>query len=279
MRIRMMTDLHYSLHADRPVKDSFYRAYLKRFFEDGPAADLYVSLGDLTQNGTESEYRSVYGIIDSLGRRASFVHIPGNHDLLEADAAQTERWGRTPPIDQGFGSIESELADLVFLNSCQAMKPADWGGRLDAVQIELLETKLRVAGGKPLLVFAHHPLPNTTALSDINMMRIEEAAPLTRVMSEAAGPCFWFNGHNHIQSIVRKEQWTYVQTASAICLPCWREILLSDEAVAVSTTELNDPALNELAERSLDCFGGFHRVPPAEAAGTAHDRSVEIRFS
>ncbi|KIL40960.1 hypothetical protein SD70_10040 [Gordoniibacillus kamchatkensis] len=278
MRIRIMTDLHYTHHAHIAVRDSFYRAYLQKFFEDGPEADLYVSLGDLTQNGTESEYRSVYGMIDSFGRRASFVHIPGNHDLLEANAAQTESWAGTPPIRDGFGCIENDLAVLVFLNSCQARKPHDWGGRLNDVQTELLRRKQAEANGRPLLVFAHHPLPNTTALSDVEMMRVEEAASLLAVMSEAPGPCLWFNGHNHIQSIVRKRQWTYVQTASAICLPCWREVAVTGGAVTVTTATVDDPAIRELAAQSLTGFGGFHRVPPAQAAGEDQDRSAIIHL-
>ncbi|MEF3306944.1 metallophosphoesterase family protein [Paenibacillus sp. GYB003] len=277
MRIRMMTDLHYALHAD-PVGDSYYKEYLKRFFGDGPAADRYVSLGDLTQNGTEREYRAAFETIDSLGRRDAFLHIPGNHDLLEADCRQTEQWGSTPPVSEGFGAVETESTTLLFLNSCQVRKPLDWGGRLDGARLQLLGSKLAEANGKPVLVFAHHPLPDTTALSDRPMMRVEEAAALTELMNEATGPCFWFNGHNHIQSIVRKAAWTCVQTASALCLPCYREVIVSDDAVKVTTTILNDPALEELAERSLDGFPSFHRVPPAKAAGSAQDQSIEVRF-
>jgi Icc protein len=277
MRIRVMTDLHYALHAN-PTADLYYREYLNRFFREGPEADLYVSLGDLTQNGTEQEYRAVYKIIDVLEHRASFIHIPGNHDLLAAGAVQTESWGSTPPITGGFGSMEADLATLVFLNTSQTQKPSDWGGRLDDVQLKLLRDKLTGTGGMPVLIFAHHPLPDTTALSDKNMMRVEEAAALMRVMNESRRTGLWFNGHNHIHSIVRKGLWTYVQTASAICLPCWREVVLSDGAVTVETRVLNDKVLDQLSLESLNGFGSFHRVSPAKAAGTAEDQSAKVRW-
>lgn len=275
MRIRIMTDLHYALHAGQ-AEELFYKEYIKRFFGEGPEADYYVSLGDLTQNGTEQEYRGAFGMIDSFGRRDRFLHVPGNHDLLQADAGQTERWGSTPPVAEGSGSVDTDAATLLFLNTCQTGKPLDWGGRIDRARTELLRSKLGATNGKPVLVFAHHPLPDTTALSDTTMMRIEEASPLIAVMNETARPCLWFNGHNHIHSIVRKDSWTFVQTASVLCLPGWREIVIADDAVTVGTTHLNDARLDELARQSMDRFPSFHRVPREKAVGTAEDQSIDV---
>ncbi|WJH36534.1 metallophosphoesterase [Paenibacillus sp. CC-CFT747] len=274
MRIRLMTDLHYSALAELPVKDDFYRAYLARFFEEGSEADWYLCLGDLTQYGLEEEYRSVYAIIDSLGKRSSFLHVPGNHDLLTAGPETTETWGATPPIANGFGVIDTEAAVLVFLNTCKTKSALDWGGQLDDLQLELLRNQLAQAGGRPVLVFGHHPLPDTTALSEQDMMRVENAEPLLSVIQGAAGPCFWFNGHNHIQTITSAGNWTYVQTASAICLPCWRELEILPGSIRITSHVVNDPKLYDLARQSLDGFAGFHDVPPAVALGGELDQDA-----
>jgi hypothetical protein len=251
---------------------------LRRFFHDGPVADLYVSLGDLTQNGEEAEYRGVFSVIETLGRRSSFVHIPGNHDLLTADAAQTERWGSTPPIADGHGAIDTDSALLLFLNTCQVKKKEDWGGRLERRQLEWFGQQLARADGKPVLVFAHHPLPDTTALSERTMMRVEQAEPLLQLMEQVRVPCFWFNGHNHIQTIVRRDRWTFVQTASAVCMPCWRDVVITDEAVRVETTRLTEEAIVKAAEQTLRCYPGFHRVKANDAVGGKDDQAVEIRL-
>ncbi|MFC0213362.1 metallophosphoesterase family protein [Paenibacillus chartarius] len=252
---------------------------MQRFFQDGPEADLYVSLGDLTQDGLEREHRNVFGHIEELKGGRFFIHIPGNHDLLQGDAWETERWsGGTDPVRGGFGVLEREEAALVFLNTAQTRMPADWGGRLDEVQLEALRKQLLAAQGKPVLVFAHHPLPLTTTMSDIPLMRVEEADALLDVIGrQADGPRFWFNGHNHMHSIVRSGAWTCIQTASAVCLPGWRDIEVSGTDIRVETVVCADAELIASAQRTLDRFGSFHRVPRDIAAGLKQDRSIVVR--
>ncbi len=279
MRIRLMADLHYMLNKENEIGDTFFRDYLRHFFQDEPAADWYVSLGDITQNGEEAEYRSVFSIIDSLGKRASFVHIPGNHDLYTADASQAEQWGSTPPIADGHGAMLKELGLFVFLDSCQVKSKMDWGGRLEDRKLDWFAEQLARSDGKPVFVFAHHPLPGTTALTEQEMMRIEQANALGRILESVQAPCIWFNGHNHIQSIIRRGNWTFVQTASAVCLPCWRDVEIADDAVRITTRRLTEPAIVEAAERTLGCYPSFHRVDADTAAGGDEDQEVEVVFS
>lgn len=278
MRIRLMADLHYMLNKENAIGDTFFRDYLRHFFHDGPAADWYVSLGDITQNGEEAEYRGVFSIIDSLGKRASFLHIPGNHDLYAADASQAERWGSTPPIEGGQGVMPTGHGLFVFLDSCQAKNKADWGGRLGDRKREWFAEQLSRSEGKPVFVFAHHPLPGTTALTEREMMRIEQADALGGILESVEAPCIWFNGHNHIQSIVRRRNWTFVQTASAVCLPCWRDVEIADDAVRIATRRLTEPAIVEAAERTLRGYPSFHRVNADVAAGGDEDQEATIRL-
>ncbi|TBL69835.1 metallophosphoesterase family protein [Paenibacillus thalictri] len=278
MRIRIMSDFHFTLRGENGGADPFFKQYLERYFHEGPEADLYVSLGDLTQDGKEEEYRGVFAIIDSLGKRDLFRHVPGNHDLLSGSVQQTEQWAKTPQIEQGFGSIETEQALLLFANTSQEMKPLDWGGRFDPTRIAWLKKRLGAAQGKPVLVFAHHPLPHTTALSDKELLRVEQPEQLVEAMSEASGTCFWFNGHNHIQSIVRQNQWTYVQCASVVCLPSWSDVVIDDGVLRLEC-KLPDEALQSGAERVLGQYGSFHRVEPSVAAGTESDQVFEIAIS
>ena len=67
MKIAMIGDLHYpSIDEAIPgLKESrtvFYEKFMKQFLET--EADFHVSIGDLTNYGTESELTEIYGLIN-----------------------------------------------------------------------------------------------------------------------------------------------------------------------------------------------------------------------
>lgn len=63
---------------------AFYSGLLDEFLE--AEADLHISLGDLTNDGTAEELRQIYGLLKRKPR--NFIHVLGNHDLYAQTRAE-----------------------------------------------------------------------------------------------------------------------------------------------------------------------------------------------
>ena len=119
-------------------------------------ADLYVSIGNLTNFGTEDELKEIYALIDRYHK--PFVHVLGNHDLYAMSRAEVlEITGQ-----RRFRTLQSRTAVLAFLDTAYEQNYADWGGTLDLVQQQWLETVIEESADLPLIIFGHHPVYGTT---------------------------------------------------------------------------------------------------------------------
>ncbi|RDW16475.1 hypothetical protein CWR48_16460 [Oceanobacillus arenosus] len=68
MRIAVIGDLHYpALHEDYRFiennRDGFYSTFIQKLFST--PADLYISIGDLTNFGLPEEYEEIYKLINA----------------------------------------------------------------------------------------------------------------------------------------------------------------------------------------------------------------------
>jgi len=267
----LMGDLHYhyvddSIPGWREARDRFYGTLLDRFL--GIEADWHISLGDLTNFGTPAELEGVYGLIRGKNRR--FVHVLGNHDLYAMPRDYVLGIGG----GQRYHAVETEEAVLAFLDTAREQNRLDWSGHVDEAQLTWLESVVRASGSRPLLVFAHHPVHDTTTRSTEPMGSITPEIDIRGVLASKRGVGLYFNGHTHVESIARQGNWTFVQLAACLDVPAFRIVTLEKDEIRVEAFDLDDGTL--LADARVLHRYMPHFKPKTDARGGEKDRAVRV---
>lgn len=258
MKIAVIGDLHYPalveeykfIEEDRKV---FYKNFLERFFS--VPADLYVSIGDLTNFGLEEELNEVYAMVDQ--HQKPFVHVLGNHDIYGLTRDEV----LTITQQQRFHSIQTDSAALAFIDTAKEQDFEDWGGTLDPEQIDWLEGVIEQSGDLPLIVFAHHPVHATTANSEKEKLSIHPDIPVWELLSKKQGTGLYVNGHNHFNSIAAREQWNFLQIAAVLDEQAVRLIEVSDSHISIDSVDLYDPELYKHAQAVGNAINHFSLNP------------------
>lgn len=116
LKIAVIGDLHYPaleegnsfIEEDRKL---FYETFLERFFSI--PADLYVSIGDLTNFGWKEELEEVYSIINR--HQKPFIHVLGNHDIY----GQTRKEVLALTKQQRYHAITMDTVVLAFIDTAR----------------------------------------------------------------------------------------------------------------------------------------------------------------
>ncbi|UVI32893.1 metallophosphoesterase family protein [Paenibacillus spongiae] len=271
MKLVLMGDLHYHDIDDgipewSAAREAYYQTVLARFLD--VAADYHISLGDLTNLGSITELQDVYRMLRSEDR--SFIHVLGNHDLY----AQPRSDVLAITGGQRYYAIMTERAMLVFLDTCLEMSPEDWSGSVDEEQLEWLESMVQASGTKPLLLFGHHPVYNTTARSELSKMSIRPEIDMWRILSQKRGIGIYFNGHTHADSIVEQNGWLFVQLSACLDQHGFRMVEFTDETIEISAIDLEEEGLLDHAETLYSHMKYFSPNPNARGKDT--DRGCRI---
>ncbi|OAO89192.1 hypothetical protein AXX17_ATUG03440, partial [Arabidopsis thaliana] len=256
MKLALIGDLHYPANLlgrkdAEAARDAFYEAVLGAFLSVD--ADYHISLGDLTHEGTAEEYEAVYGFIRSRYPDRRFLHVLGNHDTHSLSKPDLEKLTGSPRYQM----IEEQEMTMLLLDTAREMYPDNWGGTLDEEQLTWLAAHLPKEAHKPVLVFGHHPMQGTTARSNEEMMGLDtdSSSRLKHLLGGVPGAGFYWNGHNHVQSLVREGNWHYFQAASMLDIPAiWtvtlggNELLLEQVHVGLPEDMGQKGLLNEWSE-------------------------------
>lgn len=279
MKIAVIGDLHYpgnsgiTKELTREVieaKQAFYPGFLDNFFN--MEADLYVSIGDLTHIGSKEEFTEVFNIIGQYGK--DFRMVLGNHDLYT-----TTRENIIEEFNQfGIGDylIESDEAILVFLETARELVRERWNGTLSDKQLSWLDNIITSSGEKPVVIFAHHPLHNMTARSNVKYLSIEKDIDLWSILEKKQGKGIYVNGHVHTDSIVFKGQWTFVQLCDVIDHQSARLIDIQSDYIDIIDTMLDFENSLTLAEQIGDSLEAYRLFP--EGVGTPLLREMQIKL-
>ncbi|MDF2935976.1 MAG: metallophosphoesterase [Paenibacillaceae bacterium] len=271
MKLILMGDLHYH-QADEAVpewleaRDEFYRILVDRYM--ALEGDAHIALGDLTNYGRTEELQEVYRLINRHTR--NFYHVLGNHDLY----AQPRKRVLELTGQARYRSLETDEAVLVFLDTAKEMDFEDWGGVVDDRQLAWLSDVIDASGEKPLLVFAHHPVYDTTARSTTEKASVHKDIPLWTVLQRKKGAGVYFNGHTHVDSIARKENWTFVQVSACLDQHAFRVVEISGSEIRISALDVDAPELHlqtPVIFRHME-----HFRPTPEERGTELDRETVI---
>ncbi|SFK80750.1 Calcineurin-like phosphoesterase [Paenibacillus sp. 1_12] len=271
MKLAIMGDFHYPCMQNKAelhtVRDQFFGGLLEEFLDVD--ADYHISIGDFTNEGRADELQFVYKAIHNHSANRRFVHVLGNHDTVSLP--KHEILGITG--QQRFSAIDTEDAILVFLDTTKEMNMEDFGGEIDEEQMVWLKKLIQQSGEKTMIVFGHHPLDGTTQLSDKPMHAIHPEFDMWSVLSAKRGIGAYICGHNHINSIVQKEQWCFIQTAACLDILGFRMIELNEGKLSISMIDLMNPQRLEAAVSIVDVMGYFR--PTQYAAGEESDRNWE----
>jgi 3',5'-cyclic AMP phosphodiesterase CpdA len=193
MKILLFSDMHYSLDRDvygRSSKECLRRAisHANRYHGD---ADLCIILGDLTDRGLESEYKSLSADLEILS--SPYRMLLGNHDNRDQFIGV---FGTDLLDKNGFVQSVVDAGSHRFL-LLDTHTPGQGWGSLDGNRLEWLDQALILAD-RPCFVCLHHP-PLSTALpayDAIGLLGAERfAAVLNRHCSTVLQVLF---GHCHM---------------------------------------------------------------------------------
>lgn len=261
MKIAVIGDLHYPTVKEEYAlsqreRQDFYESFMAHFFS--VPADLYVSIGDLTNFGTQDELEGIYTIIDQ--HQKPFVHVLGNHDVY---ALPREEVLKITKQDR-FHSLSTDSAVLAFLDTAQEQNYEDWGGTLDLEQQFWLADVVADSGNRPLLVFGHHPVYGTTKNSSKEKRSISPDIPMWDLLNNKQNAGLYVNGHNHFNSIAAREQWTFLQIAAVLDEQAVRVIDISEAMISIDYVPFVDPNLRQQARNignAIDHFSlNTHRL-------------------
>ena len=280
MKITTMGDLHYvqnrnyqdgSLISEKftEVRDHFFNEYIKNFFSI--ESDYYVSIGDLTNCGTEQELTEIYEKIN--GYHKSFILTIGNHDLYSMSREMVSQL-----INQKVNhSIDLDEVKLIFWETAREMDKENFGGTVTEEQLIWLQKELEESGDKTVILFGHHPIYDTTFRSNYNKLSIDPEMDVYSVLKNKKGNAIYVCGHNHYDSIVQKDNWTFVQIGAVLDNPSVRIFDIEEDKVTISAQTILDDSYLEEAKFIAEQMEYFNLI--WDDKGTTLSRNFEIRLS
>lgn len=266
-----MGDLHYptikeSYEPIEKEREDFFAGFLDAFFN--LEADLYVSLGDLTNFGLVDELEDIYTIINKYNK--PFFHVIGNHDaygLTKSAMLEITKQER-------YHTIQYENLSLIFLDTAKEQDFFDWGGTLDDIQLQWLQEQINLSEDHSVIVFAHHPVYQTTTNSEKEYLSVDPKIPLKDILNSKNGANIYMNGHNHFNSIVEQGNWTYIQVAAVLDEIGARIIDITENHIQIMEVSLSSNSLRTAAKKLGTVINHFNLAPTQ--LGEEKDRNITI---
>ncbi len=159
---------------------------------------------------------------------------------------------------------------IVFLDTAKEMDVNDWGGWVDDEQLQWFEEMVKASGTKPLLVFGHHPVYQTTARSERDKGSIHPDIEMWRVLRQKKGTGIYFNGHTHVDSIVEQNNWTFIQLSACLDQHGFRIVEIADKEIRISAVDIDEAILTDHAPILHLHMSHFRHNP--DARGEVRDR-------
>ncbi|MNC49079.1 hypothetical protein D3C75_982290 [compost metagenome] len=128
-----------------------------------------------------------------------------------------------------------------------------------------------------MLVFAHHPVYDTTTRSTDEKASVHQDIPLWSILQRKKGSGVYFNGHTHVDSIATKGNWTFVQVSACLDQHAFRVVEVGNSEIRISATDVDVPELHLHTPVIYRHVEHFHPTP--EARGTELDRETIITLT
>lgn len=232
MKFRTFGDLHYSMNYQEflefdGIRDQYYDIFIKQLFSK--PANYYVSIGDLTNTGHPEEYTGIQNIIRKYDHHDQFQFTVGNHDMYIPTKEDVSEFFSTS-LNRYF--VEDDIC-IIFIDTARQQHTFDWSGFMDNQQLSWLDQVLTENADKTVIIFAHHPVYNTTMFSTKDKASIVSDVPIREILNKHKNKGFYVCGHVHADSIVHEDNWTFVQIAAILDQPVVREIDISSNHFSI----------------------------------------------
>lgn len=156
MLIAQISDMHVVNEGELcnefiPTNDMLINT-IGRINEIKPKVDIIIATGDLTQNGTKSEYKNLKKILSNID--IPVYLIPGNHDNPNnlKDVFQNHNYLPTK------GSLSYVIKEfpitIIGIDTTIESSPS---GEISEKLLNWLENELEKSRDKPVIIFMHHP--------------------------------------------------------------------------------------------------------------------------
>lgn len=287
MRVIVLGDLHYTEYDDPQVKAARER-FFEGFFRQVAAhqADVVVAIGDTTDGGTIAELIGQDAVFQRAG--LDVVRVPGNHDAASVEKPEIASYflgGRTSAsATELYTSFDAGPVRFVLLDTTRS-KDENWSGFVSAEQQAWLETQIetfnRSSEPRHLIVMGHHPIMNTTRMSELKWFNIDNSQDVRPIFNKLTRtPGVYVNGHNHVNSVVGPDEngWCFVQPGAPMVCRSYGLFTIDETGIRYETVDIDLSDLQMLAD--LDAIryimGGFNEIPLEEIYGTNADRLLEV---
>ncbi|MBS5949901.1 MAG: metallophosphoesterase [Clostridium sp.] len=241
MRLVLLGDFHYSALEEKDkskdieifnTRDNYYEKVISEFLNT--EGDYHISLGDITNFGDKEELKYVFNSMKK--DNVNFIYVIGNHDSYNSSKKEILR-----EVNQKrYFSILEEGIKLIFIDSTLESNRECWAGSIDEDQLKWLENEIISSKEETILIFSHHPAYNTTALSTKENLYIKEIDELNRILELHKGRGVFFCGHNHLNSISKRENWLFVQTGAILDINAFRVVDINEDNIDIHYKEIED---------------------------------------
>ena len=202
MIIAQISDLH--LRGDgRPLRGGIdsvaaLAACIRHLNALDPRPDVVLATGDLANKGVDQDYATLHRMLGELDMPV-YV-LPGNHDDREA-LRRTFADHRYLPTNGEFLHYTVEDLPLRLIGLDTVAAGAD-GGCMCAQRLAWLEARLDEGGGRPTLIFMHHP-PFRTGIAFMDALGFDGADAMEATVRRHPGIERIICGHVHRDIQVR----------------------------------------------------------------------------
>ncbi|MFI5781995.1 metallophosphoesterase [Nocardia sp. NPDC051570] len=235
-------------------------------------ADQLIVAGDLTDTGTLDQSLAVRRRLDAWGElgRDYFV-CRGNHDAPQPD----DHWGAVFHPRQRLTEHEVGGLRLIGLDTTRLRGS---GGTIVAPQLAHLRDRLAADPQRPTLVFGHHPVTSSAAVSNPGgpgfILDRATAAQLHTAYRTAPGVFLHHSGHTHRNRLGRPDSGIdveFLEVAAAKEYPGGYMLLrVYEGGYMVNFYKTRTEAARRWSTRTRRQYFGLH---PDHALGTCADRN------
>jgi 3',5'-cyclic-AMP phosphodiesterase len=195
--IAQISDLHVTAPGSRGLVDAVatLRNAIGVLNTMRPRPDCVIATGDLVNDGTDAEYRVLFGVLAEL--EVPLLLLPGNHDDARLLRMHMQMQGLLRADEPGhLGTVIDHHAVRIVL--VDTTDPARHDGVFPAGRAAWLDGVLGAEPDRPTVVAMHHP-PFTTGIWWMDAMGIEaeDRARFERVIRAHPNVRLVLAGHLH----------------------------------------------------------------------------------
>jgi 3',5'-cyclic AMP phosphodiesterase CpdA len=195
--------------------------------------DFVLITGDLFDLANEIEFQQFQEVIQTLNK--PYYIIPGNHDRRPPGSSEgltRHQFARhfnpqvaarpdAPNLQAGYWSIE--VHPQIQLIGLDSIKDENWGGLVDAVQMDWLKDELARHEDKLVIVAVHHPLHPLAPIDDhpdwLNFV-CDNGPHLLKLLDDTPHVKIVLTGHHHMSKVDRLGQRLHLAAPAIAIYPC-----------------------------------------------------------